>query len=363
MSEFFEINAHTGNYRVVFEKDVMHYLARDVDKIAHLIIDKNVMSLYQKRLQPILLQAASVLCIETAESAKSLEQLPEYVKFLTAHQLRRDHRLIAIGGGVVQDITCFLAATILRGVKWCFYPTTLLAQADSCIGSKSSLNCGDIKNILGTFTPPEKVIIDVLFLDTLKKCDLQSGMGEMLKVHAIDSPQAFDKIAQDYHAIFEDRALMIKYIRRSLEIKKYYIEIDEFDRHERNVMNYGHSFGHAIESATYYKIPHGIAVSMGMDMANYISPQLKLGRKDTYLRMHDILNENYNDFRDIDISTIRFFEALSKDKKNLGQQALALILPDEQGRIGKHICNDSKVVYEICLQYFKHMTLEKINIG
>lgn len=85
----------------------MHYLARDVDKIAHLIIDKNVMSLYQKRLQPILLQAASVLCIETAESAKSLEQLPEYVKFLTAHQLRRDHRLIAIGGGVVQDITCF----------------------------------------------------------------------------------------------------------------------------------------------------------------------------------------------------------------------------------------------------------------
>ena len=103
-------------------------------------------------------------------------------------KIRRGQFLIAIGGGIIQDITCFLASTVMRGLPWIFYPTTLLAQSDSCIGSKSSINSGAVKNILGTFTPPKKVVIDVGFLGTLEKKDLFSGIGEMLKVHAIDSP-------------------------------------------------------------------------------------------------------------------------------------------------------------------------------
>src|SRR5204862_184742 len=102
--------------------------------------------------------------------------------------------LLAVGGGITQDITCFLAATLLRGIDWHFYPTTLLAQADSCIGSKSSINVGAAKNILGTFPPPKQVTISTCFLDTLDPGDVRSGVGEMLKVHAIEGPGAFAKI-------------------------------------------------------------------------------------------------------------------------------------------------------------------------
>src|SRR5581483_3202456 len=186
-----------------------------------------------------------------------------------ARKIRRNHVLVAIGGGIIQDITCFLAATMLRGLPWNFIPTTLLAQADSCIGSKSSINAGEAKNILGTFTPPARVDVSTRFLKTLDERDIRSGIGEMLKVHAIEGPQSFDQIAHDYENILSDDSVMLHYIRRSLDIKKRIIEIDEFDRGPRNVMNYGHSFGHAIESATDFAVPHGIAVTLGMDLANY----------------------------------------------------------------------------------------------
>jgi hypothetical protein len=127
---------------------------------------------------------------------------------------------------------------------------TLLAQADSCIGSKSSINVGKIKNVLGTFTPPRKITISTRLLSTLDDRDIRSGIGEMLKVHGIDGPDSFDQIAADYARLTSDAETLKRYVRRSLEIKKHIIEQDEFDRGIRNVMNYGHSFGHAIESAT-----------------------------------------------------------------------------------------------------------------
>ena len=136
----------------------------------------------------------------------------------------------------MQDITSFLAATLLRGVKWVYYPTTLLSQADSCIGSKSSINCRGSKNILGTFTPPQKIIVFTDFLKTLKLRELKSGVGEMLKVHVIAGPSEFKSIASDYKVLFTNSKKMMYRIRRSLEIKKEYIEKDEFDKGPRLVL-------------------------------------------------------------------------------------------------------------------------------
>ena len=141
-------------------------------------------------------------------------------------------------------------ATILRGVKWVFYPAALLSQADSCIGSKSSINCRGTKNILGTFTPPRKICLSINFLRTLELRELKSGVGEMLKVHAIAGSKDFQRIASDYQDLFNNSGMMLQRIRHSLEIKKEYIETDEFDQDQRLIYNYGHSFGHAIESAT-----------------------------------------------------------------------------------------------------------------
>ena len=184
------------------------------------------------------------------------------------------------------------------------YPTTLLAQADSCIGSKSSINSSNIKNILGNIYPPNRIILDVDLLDSLEEEDIRSGIGEMIKVHAINSPQSFDDLSQDYIMILEKKKRMEEYINRSLLIKKEIIQKDEFDEGLRNVMNYGHSFGHAIETATNYSIPHGLAETIGMDMANFVSAELGITTKFHFKRMHPLLDKNISNFRKLELSQI-----------------------------------------------------------
>ena len=326
------IQSYAGPYEVTFDDAALRALGDQVgDGKTHVILDDRVASLYAEELSPVL-ASPSVLRIEASEPAKSLDRFPAYIEHLVARGVRRGHVLVAVGGGVIQDIVCFLAATLLRGLEWHFIPTTLLAQADSCIGSKSSINVGSIKNVLGTFTPPARVTITTRLLETLAPEDVRSGVGEMLKVHAIEGPDAFDAIAADYARLFDDRDTMERYVRRSLEIKKRIIEIDEFDRGPRNVMNYGHSFGHALESATDFGVPHGIAVTIGMDMANYTARRLGLS-DGTFDRMHPTLAANYAGFEDTQVPLEAFLEAIGKDKKNVGRE-LRLVLPDSAGRVG-----------------------------
>ena len=345
------IESHKGKYGVTFCKDGAKYLVENLpEKNYHIIIDRRVAELYSDELKPIL-DHSSVLQIEAFERNKSLEIMPNYVAHLVNRQIRRNDILIAIGGGIIQDITCFLAATLLRGVDWYFYPTTLLAQADSCIGSKSSINCGDSKNLLGTFTPPNRVIIGRNFLKTLDNRDVRSGVGEMLKVHGIAGIEAFDKIATEYDKLLVDAKTMQFFIRRSLDIKKEYIEIDEFDRGPRNIFNYGHSLGHAIEAATNFYIPHGIAVTIGLDMANWLSPQIGEGDVRNYNRMHNTLFSNYRGFEDVNIPIDLFMSALEKDKKNIGKGEVTLILPDAQAKIRKGRYINNEILKTLCHEY------------
>lgn len=352
MSEPLVICSHKGAYEVLFEPRGIEALDSIPPANAHILIDAQVAELYASRLKNVL-ALPSVLRIEATEEAKSLERFPPYVAHLVAQGVRRDHVLLAIGGGIVQDIACFLAATLLRGLAWRFYPTTLLAQADSCIGSKSSVNCGGVKNILGTFTPPERVIVDVRFLETLDERDVRSGVGEMLKAHAIDGPAAFDCIAAAYPNLFNDPAVMQKFVRRSLEIKKRYIEEDEFDRGPRNIFNYGHTFGHAIEAATDFAVPHGIAVTLGMDMANFVSARLGFGTERHFARMHPVLARNFRGFETIPVPMDRFVTAIVRDKKNVGVGNVTLILPRPDGCISKSVYPVDARFTRICSEYLE----------
>ena len=177
-----------------------------------------------------------------------------------------------------------------------------------------------------------KIVIDVDFLSTLEPREIFSGIGEMLKVHAINSPQSFDRIAKSYDQILDDSIVMEKFIYESLIMKKKLIELDEFDKGQRNVMNYGHSFGHAIESATNFQIPHGIAVTMGMDMANYVAKELGVSNIKHFKRMHGVMKKNYISYQNIHINPDELICALEKDKKNTATQ-LRLILPNVKGMI------------------------------
>ena len=144
MSDVLTVESHAGPYRVVFDEAALELLDAGVPGDAHFIVDERIAELYGARMANIL-ASPSVLRIAAPEQCKSLDRFPAYVEHLVGHGLRRDHVLIAVGGGIIQDVTCFLAATMLRCVAWRFVPTTLLAQADSCIGSKSSINSGAAK--------------------------------------------------------------------------------------------------------------------------------------------------------------------------------------------------------------------------
>lgn len=346
------IQSHRGPYAVRFDRAFAGLESGLSDK-EHLIIDDRVAKLYSRVLARAL-AGRSVLRIEANEANKSFEQFPVYIGHLLDHGVRRDHTLIAAGGGVIQDITAFIAAILLRGLPWRFYPTTLLAQADSCIGSKSSVNIGQYKNQLGTFTPPNEIIISTDVLDSLNDTDMRSGMGEMIKVHIISGWKDTRAIAADYPRIITDKQLLVHYIRRSLEIKKIRIEADEFDCNERLVMNYGHSFGHAIESATNYAIPHGIAVTMGMDMANYVSLRFGLIGQEVYEEIHALLALNYAGFEQSCIPEDRFFEALARDKKNLGAD-LSLILARGPGQVFRGRYPNDERLRSACRDYFSSL--------
>jgi 3-dehydroquinate synthase len=352
VSDILVIDSHRGPYEVHFSE----VIAQPRTEGVHVLIDERVAQLYGRELSDAL-RAPSVIGIEATEANKSIEAMPRYVNELVGNGVRRTHMLLAIGGGIVQDIACFLAGTLLRGMRWEFMPTTLLAQADSCIGSKSSINASSAKNILGTFTPPARVQIATRFLDTLDERDVRSGIGEMLKVHAIDGLASFKEIARDYERILSDRPVMLRYIRRSLEIKKRLIEVDEFDRGPRNVMNYGHSFGHAIEAATDFAIPHGIAVTIGMDMANYTAARAGRATPALFDMMHPTLRANYRGFERHDIPLDRFLGAIAKDKKNQDAK-LTLILPDSEGRIEVVSQANDATFRETCAGYLTSVRLQ-----
>ena len=325
------IQSYQGAYEAHFSANMFSEINATISEKTHFIVDENIAKLYQNELKSCL-SAPSILFIHASEESKSLEKIPYYIKHLIDQGVRRHHTLIAIGGGIVQDITAFLSTVLMRGIDWHFYPTTLLAQADSCIGSKSSINAYGIKNILGTFMPPKKIIIDTQILETLSEIDFRSGIGEILKIHLIEGLHALEAISNDYGMLKKDKKILQKYIYASLKMKKKIIEEDEFDKKIRNILNYGHSFGHAIESATQYAIPHGIAVTLGIDMANYLSLNLGELNQANFDRIHKTLAINYQGFEKHPVSLDTFLNAISKDKKN-SDNKLKLILNNDVGKV------------------------------
>ena len=329
----FSIKSMFRTYKVNFINNSKVILDRELTEGDFIIIDNNIRRLYPHLLEnlPSNLQYYG---IDATEEQKSYEGLIPVINHLISNNFKKNHRLVALGGGITQDVTAFIASILYRGVSWIFFPTTLLAQGDSCIGSKTSVNFRQYKNQVGGFFPPDKIFIDTDFLRTLDYGQLQSGMGEMCHYFIIAGREDFNRFKREYPIVLQDQSLLNGLIQRSLEIKKSYIELDEFDRKERQIFNYGHSFGHAIESLTNYQVPHGIAVSYGMDMANFISVKLGYIPEQTRMEIRELLRQIWQNFPINDLDISKFRNALSKDKKNVGNE-LKLILNKGYGNIFK----------------------------
>jgi 3-dehydroquinate synthase len=319
-----EIQSYRGPYEARFVDDIAASLAAELTPNDRIIVDANVARLHDARIG-----AALALCehriIEPNENEKSYTAIGESLDWLIRGGFKRSGRVVAIGGGILQDISAFAASILYRGVDWIFVPTNLLSQCDSCIGSKTSVNFGPFKNQLGGFHPAKKIFIDKAFLTTLGEQEIRSGLGEMLHYFLINGRDSFDMMRDSFDRALTDFDTIQHLIFESLSIKKRMIEIDEFDQGPRNIFNYGHSFGHALESYTSYDIPHGIAISYGMDMANRLSWQMGLLTEDAFLEMRSLLSKNWVKFPKQEINPEEFVSLMSKDKKNVDKDLRVIL--------------------------------------
>ena len=320
----FIVKSRFSDYEVLFVSDFTIPLKQYAANDSLFIIDQKVYGLYKSRIESVL-PVEKIILIDAHEINKNIDYCQIVIKKLIEKNIKRNYTIISVGGGIIQDISAFIASILYRGVKWIFFPTTLLAQADSCIGSKTSINMSEYKNLLGNFYPPSHIFINVDFLETLPSNAIKSGIGEILHFYLNAGHELTKKLIDNYDELLSSPRGLKEYIIASLMIKKKVIEVDEFDKNERNLFNYGHTFGHAIETVSGYRISHGQAVTMGMDIANYIS--LKLGYIDeqTFKSMHQILYKNLpvfhlkNDIRE------DYFKALSRDKKNIDSDLVCIL--------------------------------------
>jgi 3-dehydroquinate synthase len=345
------IKSYKGEYPVTFTELFEGVSQTPSSGKNHYIVDKNVARLYEAQLREVLNSEECVL-VEANENNKSYDKVGDVISELLAHKIKRNDTVVAIGGGIIQDITAFICSVLFRGLKWKFYPTTLLAQADSCVGSKSSINFKDYKNQIGTFTPPSQIAISTEVLKTLSPVDIKSGIGEIIKIHLLAGPSHWSYVEENYEKMLQDYSVLEHAIERSLNLKKPYVEKDEFDENIRLVLNYGHSFGHALESATNFEIPHGIAVSMGMDMANFYSHKKGFIDASTFQRLHALNYKNYKEYKNVAVGLDDFLKALAKDKKNTSQN-LMLILMQPGLQIERTPCLNDEFLRKTCEEFFE----------
>ncbi|KHE94092.1 MAG: iron-containing alcohol dehydrogenase [Candidatus Scalindua rubra] len=351
MSEKFIVKSRLRDYEVCFLEDINSTIEHYANINSFFIIDKRVMDLFGKQIS-CKLTGERTLIVEAVEQNKTLDYCTGLIQRLITANVRRDNCLIAIGGGIIQDITSFVSTILFRGIEWVFFPTTLLSQSDSCIGSKTSINLNEYKNLLGSFYPPSKVFIDINFLKTLPVGEIKSGIGEILHFYFNDGSRLAREMMDSYDNILKTPSLLEKYIKASLKIKKKIIEIDELDKNERNLFNYGHTFGHAIETISNYSVPHGQAVTLGMDIANFVSLRLGYLDKNVFEDMRKIMSRNLPTFRINEDMIDDYIRALSKDKKNMGNN-LGCILTNGPGSMRKEYVPLNDELRDLILAYFR----------
>ncbi len=256
MSASFSVNSSTGSYDVNIRTGVYAETqwTEQVTIADAFFRDKN--SLVDER--------DDTIFVEAVETEKSLDRISPLIERLRAAGVTRQTKVQALGGGIIQDITAFVASIYMRGLSWDYMPTTVLAMVDSCIGGKSSINVGPYKNLVGTFHPPQRIFIDPSLAESLPRDQFASGLIEAAKITFVRGPEAFARHLACEPSTSMSTSALEALIVNSLLAKKHFIEIDEFDKKERLLLNFGHTFGHAIEGASHYAIPHGIAVGLGI---------------------------------------------------------------------------------------------------
>ncbi|MFC2130930.1 3-dehydroquinate synthase [Bacteroidota bacterium] len=323
------------------------HIGESIDKLSNylpdnsiIITDTNVFKLYGKRFPDI-----PVVIIEPGEQSKSFSTIENISTELLNLNADRNTFLIGFGGGVVTDITGFVASIYNRGLQFGYVSTTLLGQVDASIGGKTGINLERYKNIIGTINQPEFIISDISTLKSLPKNELLNGTAELIKTALIGDRELYDNIETNYKNILNLDSDTLKFtIFHAAKIKAGIVQKDENELSIRRLLNFGHTFGHAIESVS--GVSHGEAVSIGMIIALEIS-KIKLGLDSPLIDRIKTLLSNIGLPVEININKEKVLAALIKDKKRYGESVKFVLLKD----ISEPIIKDIEIKELVKLYY------------
>lgn len=270
------INNHIKNYEIIIDRSfeklkqyICKHFSSDI-KIC-IITDSNVGRIYLNEIKKLLVKYEVIhYILEAGEDSKNIDNYIKIQKFLLINNFNRKDLILALGGGVVGDISGFVASTYMRGISYIQIPTTLLSQVDSSIGGKTAVNIDYIKNIVGVFSVPDLVFINYKTLITLDIKQLMSGFNEVLKMTIIYDNNLFYDIKDKTIDKLTDEDYK-KIIYNSLKIKKFFVESDFMEKNIRKYLNFGHTLGHAIEKEYYTDLTHGDCIAYGMKFAINLS--------------------------------------------------------------------------------------------
>ena len=266
----------------------------------------------------------AVISIGTGERIKNLDTVGSIYDQLLEMGADRSSFIVGIGGGIVCDVTGFVASTYMRGVRFGFVSTTLLSQVDASVGGKNGVNFGGYKNIAGVFKQPEFVICDQNLLQTLPPGEFQCGFAEIVKHGAIADEELFVYLEQNWaRALEHDPEVIEKVVHDSVIIKSTIVNRDATEQGERRKLNFGHTLGHAIEKAL--QIPHGEAVSAGMVLASKLSEKKENLPVDDSIRLVSLL-EKFKLPVQLKFDRQQVVEAIGKDKKREGERLNFVLL-------------------------------------
>ena len=340
-----EISSVNGNYFATFHANIEDLVeVINGHENVYVLIDFEISRLYPKLMS--VLPEEKYFKVHSNEAIKSLSKVAEISEWLMDSGASKTTHLVGIGGGVVQDLSTFVSHIYYRGIDWTFIPTTLLSQADSCVGSKCALNLNGHKNQLGVVHTPKSVNIFTGFLETLPRSEIQSGFGEIAKLAVTGESQFLTEFKSYLREYGMSTNNLTKIVYSSLNAKKFIIDQDEYESDLRRVLNYGHSFGHALESLTENSVLHGDAVVVGMDVINFIGLRREITDRKFYLEMSELFEEYFSHIKlKKTFDANRWVQELNHDKKmRYGKMNFAIPVRNGDIRIFKTELDDNLIL-------------------
>ena len=340
-----KVSLKNNPYEVLVGKNVLRKYKnkifstiKDAKKI-FIITDTRIKKLHLKKIQQIIPKKFFVktLTISPGEKMKDIKTINKISTFLLKNKISRNDAVFALGGGVIGDVSGFVASVTLRGINLIQFPTTLLAQVDSSIGGKTGVNSSYGKNLIGSFYQPKLVVCDTIFLTTLPRRELIAGYAEVIKYSIIYDKNFFKWLNKNTKKLLNNSVYeTIKVIKRSVEIKKEFILKDEKDVNNfRALLNFGHTFAHSLENCTKYSknLLHGEAVSIGICMASKLSNNLGFLSLNNYLKIKNIFSDfslpiNIEFLKKIKIQKKQIVKNMFFDKKNLSGKINFILCKD-----------------------------------